>query len=578
MFLKDLTISAGSEVIRSIKFHEGMNLIVDETSTGNEEETGNNVGKTTVLMLIDFCLGSSGKGIYTDPENKKEEYKKVKEFLIDNQVLITLTLKEDLSKDNSPEIRIERNFLARKNIVRKINSVPKTEEGFEETLTNYFFPGHYGKKPTLPQIISHNIRYKDLSLNNTLKTLDMYTSDAEYETLYLFLLGCQFNEGDAKQEILSDIRTEQAFKTRLEKEQTLSAYETALSILESEIGVLNKRKSSFNTNQNFENDLNSLNQIKYKMNVLSSEIGKLTIRRDLIQEAKTEITSNESNIDLNLLKQIYFQATSQLGKVQKTFEELYAFHNRMVTEKINFISKDLPQLENALHIKSRELGRLLEEENKLTVAISKSDSFEELENVIVELNEKFRKKGEYVNTIEQLRDTDRTLSDLTKRLNLIDDLLFADDFSEVLKEKVNKFNRFFSRISHQLYGEQYALKVDPVVNKKGQRLYKFSAFNTNFSSGKKQGEITCFDIAYTLYADEENIPCLHFLLNDKKELMHDNQLVNIAKLVNGQKIQFVASILKDKLPAELNREGYFVVKLSQADKLFRIENYNSTIN
>ncbi|WP_407267705.1 hypothetical protein [Tenacibaculum maritimum] len=34
-------------------------------------------------------------------------------------------------------------------------------------------------------------------------------------------------------------------------------------------------------------------------------------------------------------------------------------------------------------------------------------------------------------------------------------------------------------------------------NKKGQRVYKFSAFNLNFSSGKKQGEISCFDIAYT---------------------------------------------------------------------------------
>jgi hypothetical protein len=61
------------------------------------------------------------------------------------------------------------------------------------------------------------------------------------------------------------------------------------------------------------------------------------------------------------------------------------------------------------------------------------------------------------------------------------------------------------------------------------------------------------------------------LLNDKKELMHDNQLVNIAKLVNAKGIQFVASILKDKLPEELNREEYFVVKLAQDDKLFRIE-------
>ena len=146
----------------------------------------------------------------------------------------------------------------------------------------------------------------------------------------------------------------------------------------------------------------------------------------------------------------------------------------------------------------------------------------------------------------------------------------------LFRSQVNKFNRHFSAVSKEIYGEQYALKVDPVTNKKGQRLYKFSSFNTNLSSGKKQGEISCFDIAYILFADEENIPCLHFLLNDKKELMHDNQLLKIAQVVNRLGIQFVASILKDKLPEELNRSEFFVLKLSQDDKLFRIEDRKST--
>jgi hypothetical protein len=47
--------------------------------------------------------------------------------------------------------------------------------------------------------------------------------------------------------------------------------------------------------------------------------------------------------------------------------------------------------------------------------------------------------------------------------------------------------------------------------------------------------------------------------------------MKIARLMNSKGIQFVASILKDKLPEELNRNEYIVVKLSQGDKLFRIE-------
>ena len=139
-----------------------------------------------------------------------------------------------------------------------------------------------------------------------------------------------------------------------------------------------------------------------------------------------------------------------------------------------------------------------------------------------------------------------------------------------IQEQVNKFNRYFTSVSNELYGEKYALKFDQKIVK-GRRLYEFTAFNLNFSSGKKQGEISCFDIAYTLFADEENIPCMHFLLNDKKELMHGNQLLKIANLVNTKGIQFVASILKDKLPPELNQDKYVVVKLSQTNKLFNIE-------
>lgn len=570
MFLKSLTISSNDGIIREIIFRNGINLIVDETLSTTGKETGNSVGKTTVLMLIDYCLAGDARQIYTEPEHKKEEYKLVKDFLIDHQVEVTLVLKENLAKEDSPEISIKRNFLSKKHKLQMINGIVKSEDAFEDDLTELIFPGHFGK-PTFRQIISHNIRYSELSLTNTLKTLNRFTSDAEYETLHLFLLGCSFFQGAAKQEMLAKIKLEQAFKNRLEKNQTKSAYETALVILDGEIEALNLRKASFNLNENFEADLNRLSQVKFKINAASAEISRLNIRRDLINEARSEIEQGEARIDLRQLEAIYSQATDQIMGIQKTFEELCEFHNRMIIEKVRFIAKGLPQLEVELKAKLEQLNRLLQQEADMSRTIARSDSFAELEQLISEMNEKYRKKGEYENVIQQLAEVDGELKSLNQQLDGIDDVLFSDDFEQKIKEQVNKFNRHFAAISKELYGEQYALKVDPIIDKKGHRLYKFSAFNTNLSSGKKQGEISCFDIAYTLFADEENIPCMHFLLNDKKELMHDNQLLKIAQLVDIKGIQFVASILKDKLPEELNREEYFVLKLSQGDKLFRIE-------
>lgn len=569
MFLKQLKISTFGNIIRDIPFHKGINLIVDESV---DQVTGNNVGKTTVLKLIDFCLGADAKQIYVDPETKRDEYALVKDFLVDYEVLITLTLSENIDNNAGQDIVIERNFLSYKKVIRRINNEDFTKEEFEVKLGNLIFPEHTAERPTFRQMISHNIRYKDEAINSTLKTLDRYTTDAEYEALYLFLLGCNFEKGSTRQEILVKIQQENTFKRRLEKQQTKNAYESALALVENEIKILNDKKSNLSLNENFESDLNKLNEVKYKINKISSEIGKLNIRKDLINEAKQDLDANRADIDLQELQSIYKQATKYVSTIQKTFDELVKYHNQMTEEKIKFITKELPDLNKVISARENDLKILLSEEERLSLLISKSDSYEDFEELISQLNEQFRKKGEYESVIQQLEEVEANLKKFTQDMGLIDDELFSETFEQTVKEQLNKFNKHFSSISNRLYGEQYALKYDIVTNKNGQKLYKFSSFNTNLSSGKKQGEISCFDIAYILFADEENIPCLHFILNDKKELMHDNQLVKIAEIVKTENIQFVASILKDKLPSSLNNEDLFVVKLSQDDKLFRIEN------
>lgn len=567
MFLKLLTISTEKEVIREIPFHKGLNLIVDES---DNQVTGNSVGKTTVLKLIDFCLGGKPQNIYVDPESKRQEYKLIKDFLIEQKVLITLVLTKDLDDENAEEIVIERNFLPRKQIIRKINGEQYTEDEFEIKLSELIFPNHDTDKPTFRQIISHNIRLKDQSINNTLKTLDGYTSDAEYETLYLFLFGCDFTKGNSKQEILIKLKQEDTYKSRLEKTQTKTAYETTLALINNDIEELNKKKTSFNINENFEADLDKLNHLKYKINKLSSEIGRLNIKKSLIIETEQELTSNVSTIDVKQLEIIYSQATNLINNVQKSFDELVTYHNQMLIEKAKFITKELPSIEKSIYENETTLRTLLKKEKELTEVISKSDSFEELESLVVELNQKHQKKGEYENIIQQLEEVEENIKEYNKQLNEIDEELFSDEFEQIVKTQLNKFNKHFAHISNWLYGEQYAIKYDIVTNKKGQKLYKFNSFNTNLSSGKKQGEISCFDMAYIMFAEEDNLPCLHFILNDKKELMDGKQLVKITEFVSKNNIQFVASILKDKLPEELNDDKYFIIKLSQSDKLFRV--------
>jgi uncharacterized protein YydD (DUF2326 family) len=551
-----------------------LNLIVDNTPTTAIQRTGNNVGKTTVLKLIDFCLGAKPSIIYTDTENSQAEYQKVKDFLINEEVMITLTLVENMDDEYPNKLVIERNFLSGKDTIRSINGEDVLEKDFENILMSYCFPDFKGNKPTFRQIISHNIRYKDESVNNTLKTLNRYTSNVEYETLYLFLLNCPFDEGGKRVALFDKIKQEKEFRERLEKNQKKNAYEVTLTILVDEIKLLDKKINTFNVNENFQNDLMQLTAVRQKINRVSSALSTLNIRKDLILESKAEMGKGFASIDFTQIKIMYAEAQNNIDRLQKTFEDLVNYHNQMLVEKTKFITSDLPVLSKKIGEYNAELTDLLEQEKKLSETISKGDSFEELEKVIAELNEKHRQKGEYENIIAQMNDVENSINTLEQSLGDIDSKLFSSFFEENLKKQLYKFNKYFSAISYELYGERYALRYDKTIDNKTQKqYYKFSAFNTNFSSGKKQGEILCFDLAYTLFADEEKKTCMHFLLNDKKELMHDNQLLQVAQFVKDKNVQLVISILRDKLPPKLLDESDIVVELSQEEKLFRIEQY-----
>lgn len=570
MFLKSLLISTPTKVIREVPFHKGLNLIVDETPSG-ETHTGNNVGKTTVLRLIDFCLGRDGSVVFKDPESKREAYQLVKDYLIDNKIIITLTLVDDLDNPQR-QIEISRNFLSRKETICKINGEDISKTDFESSLGDNIFPTIKVEKPTFRQIIAHNVRYEDIRLNNTLDILNSFTKLEEYETLYLFLFGCDYDEGNRREELIANIKSESNYKKRLEKNGTKNSYKVALQDIDREIAKLEQKKSSLNINPQLGQDLDNLTTIKEEINRISSAITSLRIRHDVIQESINEFNQQRFDTDISQLQLIYKQASALIPTVQHTFEEMVSYHNKMLANRARFLEEEIPALDEKMAQLRDTFNSLRGEERELIEKVTASDTFEDLEKVINALNEQYTRKGEYGAILSQIETVEEAMEKFSEDLRNIDEGLFSTDFKTKVDEQLSKFNDIFSEISDELYDERYSVKEDVVRNTKGQLVYKFSIIGTNLSSGKKQGEISCFDIAYTLFADQESIPCLHFILNDKKELMHDNQLVKLAEIANRENIQFVASILEDKLPAELRNEDYYVVKLSQNDKLLRIEN------
>jgi uncharacterized protein YydD (DUF2326 family) len=366
MFLEKLTIANRGEIIRDISFHKGINFIVDETPEDlSLQTTGNNVGKTTVLRLVDYCFGADGKNIYQDTEFKKQPNTTVENFLKDNEVIITISLVDDLENEDY-KVVIRRNFLARSKKIQEVNGENIiNNKDFEQRLKEVIFKTKV-KEPRFRQIISKNIRDEKNKMTNIVKVLNSFATSEVYEALFLFWLGISTDDLEEKQRLSDDKKREEHFQRRLKKEGELSLIEQQLSFLNDKIEVLEKTKTSFNINENYSSDVDNLNKIKSNLNKISSELSSLEMRKDLIIESKEELEKEVSKIDTSQIESLYRKAQSLIPDIQTSFEETVKFHNELIGEKLEYITKELPDLDQSIKKAKNEILTLRAQHNPPT--------------------------------------------------------------------------------------------------------------------------------------------------------------------------------------------------------------------
>ncbi len=574
MFIESLTIrknGKNGDIVRKITFRKGVNLIIDSTDTSDNSETGNNVGKTTVLRLIDFCLGGKKAKIYQDPEfnGRNEESNKIKNFLEEKEVYAELVLIKNLDSENAEKIIIGRNFLNRPKKIQEIGNKQIKDKDFSKELAELML-GFRLEKPSFRQVIGRNVRYSSQALSHTVKPLHSTTSNAEYEAIYLYWLGISSNSN--KIELTTKLGNEKTYYNQIEDAQgdNLNAITQKVLAYDRQIKQLNKQKEEFNLNENYTQDLDELNQTKQDINGLKTQIVSLAMKKNLILESQAELDKATPNIENNKVKLIYFEVKKLLPDLQKRFEDILLFHNSMISEKKKFIGQELPQLDSDLKECEKQKNKLLEEEKVLSEKLQKTGALEELEKLIEQLTKQYEGKGRLEKVKELLTSSKNEIIKFKGQLDEINRQLESQE-DEIVK-KISLFNKYFSEKSQNLYGESFLLshKFSEI---KGQMSLKLEilGLEENPGTGGKRGEIIAFDLAYIEFAEKLNIPHLNFILHDQIENIHDNQISTILlDLVENINCQYIVPVLRDKLPQEIDINTYSILSLSQNDKLFRV--------
>ncbi|MCF6353370.1 MAG: DUF2326 domain-containing protein [Cyclobacteriaceae bacterium] len=566
MFLKKLLIQSKQGLIRDISFRKGINLIVDETpEQESQQTTGNNVGKTTVLRLIDYCFGSKGESIYKDTEFSSQPNTTIENFLIEQEVLITIELSEDLEDESSEQVIIQRNFLKRAQKIQKIDGENFTDNKlFDLELKKAVLKAKV-EKPTFRQIISKNIRVEKDRMDKIVRVLGSFISNETYEALYLFWLGIGTDQAEEKRNLADDKKREVSFRRRLRKEGELPLIEQKLAFHNNKIEELNQIKKNFNLNENYNEDIENLNKVKYRLNQLSSNLSQLEVRKELIFESKNDLEQEYAKINTEQIKILYEKANALIPNIQVTFNETLKFHNDLISEKLEYITKELPELGQKIKTLKSELNSSYKLEYELTDKLQKTGVAEDLEIIITELNKQFERKGNLEEQKRLWEVSTQKLARIENELDIINQNITSND--DLIKSRVTQFNKYFTKMSEKLYGENYILT--PIQKEAGYDLI-VTNIEGNPSTGKKKGQIAAFDFAYIQFADELGINCLHFIMHDQLENIHDNQLNTLIEVANNINGQYIVPILRDKIPSNIDVSQYERISLSQDKKLFKL--------
>ena len=573
MFLKYLHITKTGQTLRKIDFKKGVNLIVDTTHESKTQESGNNVGKTTVLRLIDYCLGNGGNDIYKGAEFKNTDMN-VKQFLIDNDVEISVCLTSSLQNNKSKEIILKRNFLQRKEKIASINgeNFPNLAKDYNPKLNELIF-GIKSGKPTFRQIASRFVRNDPLKMNNILKYLPV-TKDTVYETIFLYMFGVKDKtELLSKKQIVSEqLKSEKKYLTNISKDWPSTTIEQLLNALQNDIEDLNTKKQEFNVSPKYQEEFEKLKFIKEKINTITSKLAEKQLRLTLIQENVSDLKENISNVDNEALKTLYAETGSFIPDLQKKFEDAVDFHNSLIQNKLKFISKNIPVLKEEIKKFKSTLNSELLKEEEIGKKLLNTGSLADYDLLVSELNIKFEKKGQLDERLEQIKKSEKSITENAKILFEIN--IEIEKSEPILEKNITLFNRFFTYYSKELYNEKFVLSH--FIDKKIYKL-RIDDAEKNTGDGKKKVQIAAFDLAYIAFTKEIGMKSFSFEMHDRIESIHSHQLSTLFELVNSDKFdgQYIVSVLKDKFDTpKLKKylEDNKVLELSQEDKLFRIKN------
>lgn len=565
MFLKKLRVLVDGQEIRSIPFMRGLNLIVDETPSKRDgvelpegKVSGNNVGKTTVLRCIDYCLGATPEPLYLDPEFKTVN-RSIYQFLENNNPQFVLEL-EDAA---GTQVTLSRRYADAGGMIDGEELGKKEYEAELRWILFRLRTTH----PTLRELVPKFVRVEPTAKSSILHWLP-YGKNDNYESIWLALFGF----GDPKLlKLRRDIKKDIAKLNKQVKAlgQVSKSPRQELPVIQRQLQQAKENLSALSLEGVHDGPLGRLGVLRQEINRHNQRLAELDASLTNVRHTLELFKDGVPRMNSLEVKELYQDVRMYVPAIHETYENLVKFHNKLLANKTKFVRRSETELSNETSATKKRLEMLIREESALLQSFTDPNVFADVRR----LSDEIARLSQRLGQLEALeKAVEHVRSELASRqTDLIATETGIQQATDAVEQNLEIFNRYYAEYSQLLYGESWLVALQFTPDGKTNVSLTIVNLEGNEGSGKKKGQIAAFDLAYLRYRQEIGAKTARFTLQDEIELVDATQLRNLFRIAQTIEGQYILPVLQDRLLAVdfPNVDDSVVVRLSQTDRFFR---------
>jgi uncharacterized protein YydD (DUF2326 family) len=536
--MKLVSLTANQSSFHPVIFKDGINIIVGKQALSQFEIDGNTyngVGKTLVMHLVHFCLGSNPIDSFSQ---KLKDWEFTLKFSIKGNEYYA---KRNTTEQNKIEINGE---------------VLKIKDFRQKMFKLCFDVDEDIKYLTWISLFSRFVR----RYRSCYSSFDGFTpKETDYSKLLnnCYLLGLdtsliiQKKELREKQKAASD--TENAIKNDpLFRQYYLGRHDAEIDVadLRYRISELEKQINSFKISKNYHELEVEANKNSYQKKQLEN---RRVIVSNNIQNIEEALQETARANDEKLIKVYEATSVEVPDMVKKDLGDVLRFHRELVENRNDRLRKELNKQKAELKELDSKITELGVQTDELLFFLNTHGALDEyiaLTKQLASLQNELNRIEEYQKLLKTYKDT---ILDLKTEFIVQDKE--ADSYLGEINEKLTSLMNQYSSFAKRFYPKKRSGLS--IKNNSGENMLRYSLdarIEDDSSDGVNEVRIFCFDLLILL----NKVSNIRFLIHDSRLFanMDHRQRAELFRILNDvcktNDIQYVCSVNEDALLSVIN--------------------------